>query len=159
MLDNGPSLEKWQLKITPKERKLQFVIQLLSQITGALKKLHFLGYSHNDLKFENICAQECQDGDFNFTLIDLGMNSKLPFFNQDKNNIGQVKGNLMFATADHLIRKRSSQIDDILSLLYVAYYFIYDTLPWIDFIDTMHEKQFIAHNGININFYETEPYT
>ena len=26
MLDNGPSLEKWQLKITPKERKLQFVI-------------------------------------------------------------------------------------------------------------------------------------
>ena len=36
----------------------------------------------------------------------------------------------MFASLDHLIRGRATQIDDLTSLAYVAHKFIYGDLPW-----------------------------
>ena len=42
------------------------------------KMLHELGYSHGDLKPENICARKRQSGEIVFTLIDFGLCQKLP---------------------------------------------------------------------------------
>ena len=50
---------------------------MLSQLLLGLKKLHDLGYSHGDLKPQNICARKSHDGSIKFTLIDLGMSAKL----------------------------------------------------------------------------------
>ena len=39
--------------------------------------MHNFGYSHSDLKMENICARVASDGNLKFTLIDFGVASKL----------------------------------------------------------------------------------
>ena len=71
------------------------------------------------------------DGYFKFTLIDFGVVSRLI-------KIGEVydynrklfRGNLLTSSLDHILSHRSSVIDDIYSLLCVAYVFVFDQLPW-----------------------------
>ena len=112
---------------------------MLHQIILGLKKIHSLGFSHSDLKLENICARQRQDGSFAFTLIDLGMSAKLNKLGEDNSNL-RFRGNLMFASADHLQRKRASQLCDLYSLLCVAYSFVNDKLPWVTYIDRLMKK-------------------
>ena len=50
---------------------------MLKQLILGLEKIHNLGYSHGDLKPENICARKTHDGQIKFTLIDLGMSARL----------------------------------------------------------------------------------
>ena len=45
-------------------------------------------------------------------------------------------------------------MDDLYSLLCVAYYFVIGTLPWIDYIERLHETG--AHPGKN--FYKKDTY-
>ena len=100
---------------------------------NGLKLLHDFGYSHGDLKINNICARPQRDGKFKFTLIDLGVTSKL-------RNIGELtthkkfRGNLLTASPDHIINRRPGSIDEVYSLLCVAYLFVYGNLPWREFI-------------------------
>jgi serine/threonine protein kinase len=61
-----------------------------------LKKIHDFGYSHGDLKPENICARMSSKGQYKFTLIDLGMASKLPKIGQNMAR-KSFRGNYMFA--------------------------------------------------------------
>lgn len=46
----------------------------------------------------------------------------------------------MFASTEHLIGGRASQLCDLYSLLCVAYYFIHKTLPWLSFIEDLQKK-------------------
>ena len=50
---------------------------MLNQIIPALQKLHNLGFSHSDIKPENICAKYDTQGDLQFTLIDFGVSLRL----------------------------------------------------------------------------------
>ena len=81
MTNGGPSLEKWSemenLESNSHERA-NLMITMLHQIIPGLQKMHEFGYSHGDLKPENICGRKSHDGTWKFTLIDLGMSSKLP---------------------------------------------------------------------------------
>ena len=46
----------------------------------------------------------------------------------------------MTASADHLDKRRPSAVDDMYSLLCVAHMFIFDSLPWLEFVNKYHEK-------------------
>jgi len=79
MTHGGSSLNEWTyLKTKTKEERLAFASEMVRQITVALKTLHELGYSHGDLKPENICARKTSEGKMKFTLIDFGLCQKLP---------------------------------------------------------------------------------
>ena len=129
-------MDKWDEKLVTADQRLNFAILMLKQVLQSLRKLHRLGYSHGDLKPANICARQSHDGSFKFTLIDLGMSMKLAQLG-DSNNKKVFRGNLMFASIGHIVRSRPSQLDDIYSLLCVAYYFFVGTLPWIDYIERL----------------------
>ena len=70
---------------------------MLRQTICGLRKMHELKCSHGDLKPENICARIDSKGNLKFTLIDLGLVSKIPNYGQ---KLGKrlFKGNIMFAS-------------------------------------------------------------
>lgn len=73
---------------------------MLRQIIPGLERLHSLGYSHGDLKLENICARSTQgDSCLKFTLIDFGMSQKIVKLGS-KRDVPTLtfRGNLMFAS-------------------------------------------------------------
>ena len=98
--------------------------------------MHHFGYSHGDLKSENICARICNDGSFKFTLIDLGVVSKLTKIGEDTKH-KSFRGNFMASSPDHIINRRASIVDDLYSLLCVAYFFVFETLPWLDYMNNI----------------------
>ena len=78
MTNGGPALDQWRCKISDKQTRIKFAVSMVCQIIDGLKILHSFGYSHGDLKIQNICARPAHDGRFRFTLIDLGVTMKLP---------------------------------------------------------------------------------
>ena len=78
---------------------------------------------------DNICARFTKTGKLKFTLIDFGVSSKLPALDADTRK-KNFRGNFSYAAPEHLFNKRASQVDDLHSLLYVAYKFIFLKLPW-----------------------------
>ena len=125
MADAGKPLTYWKQRIDNKDNRMSFICEMIPQITNALHKLHGFGYSHGDLKPENICCRVTSWKKFKFTLIDFGVSSKLPFpgqFTKKK----MYRGNLKFSTAEQIANRRANRIDDLFSLLYVAYDFAVD---------------------------------
>ena len=140
MAHGGPNLEKWQNKIVATDLRQNFAISMLKQVLISLKKLHSLGYSHGDLKLGNICAKMSHNGSFKFILIDFGLSAKLAELGKNYGNL-IFRGNMLFASIEHIMRSRVSQLDDLYSLLCVAYYFVKGTLPWIAYIDLIHNNK------------------
>ena len=72
---------------------------MIEQIIPSLKLLHSFGYSHGDLKLENICYRSTKKGQHKFTLIDFGVCQKFPKpgLSTEKKSF---RGNFMFAAAD-----------------------------------------------------------
>lgn len=97
MTHGGNSLTDWIKQIKDTEKRVNFASEFLRQSIKALQVLHSLGYSHGDLKPENICARQTQHGKFKFTLIDFGICQKLAKFSDSSIN-QYFKGNLMFAS-------------------------------------------------------------
>ena len=56
MADAGKSLDNWGDQPYTKKQRMAFVVEMLKQLIPALKKLHDIGFSHGDIKHENICA-------------------------------------------------------------------------------------------------------
>ena len=139
MTNGGSCLEKWQVKIPTIQTKMNFMITMLKQIIPGMRRLHNHGYSHGDLKPENICARPSADGSYKFTLIDLGMCSKLLRPNSDTSQ-KYFRGNYIFCNAEQITNKRPTAIDDLYSLLCVAYMFIFNTLPWLKKIEQLSIK-------------------
>ena len=77
MTNGGTTIDKWAIKFKNRLEKFQFVKTMLCQLIPGLKRIHSFGYSHGDLKPDNICARKSRDGSIKFTLIDLGMSTKL----------------------------------------------------------------------------------
>ena len=63
-------------------------LEIVIQTLYLLKSLHFIGYTHNDLKLENLMIDFEKNGKIKVTLIDFGYAKKiadnsevdLPFF-------------------------------------------------------------------------------
>ena len=104
------------------------------------------------MKLDNVCARIDSNNQFKFTLIDFGVVTKLPKIGQSFNlNEKLFRGNLLTASLDHIISHRSSIIDDLYSLLCVAYQFVFEKLPW-------HEKLDKQLSKINIQALTKERY-
>ena len=73
MTNGGESLEGWLERIRSRKNRIGFMAEMLRQIIPGLKLIHEMGFSHGDLKLENICARTSSHGNFKFTLIDFGM--------------------------------------------------------------------------------------
>jgi serine/threonine protein kinase len=71
---------------------------MLRQGIAALKIIHGLGYSHGDLKPENVCARETKEGKIKFTLIDFGICQKLPMPGDPIKDNKYFRGNFMFCS-------------------------------------------------------------
>ena len=78
MTDEGPNLEYWHREISNHEHRMKFSISMIRKIIQGLKQLHEFGYAHGDLKMANICSRLKQNGEFKYTLIDLGVTMRLP---------------------------------------------------------------------------------
>ena len=65
----------------------------------------------------------------------MGLSSSAKLVKLGTDNSGSGKGNIVFSSLDALQKLRPTQLDDLYSLLCVAYFFIEGSLPWIDFIE------------------------
>jgi tRNA A-37 threonylcarbamoyl transferase component Bud32 len=54
------------------EARTHFAADMLRDMIMSLKTLHSLGYSHGDIKGDNICCRLGKDNKYRFTLIDFG---------------------------------------------------------------------------------------
>ena len=72
--------------------------EMLRQVLPGLAHLHMIGYSHGDLKLENICARTSINNNFKFTLIDFGMSQKLPQSDKPNKKNTYFRGNFMFSS-------------------------------------------------------------
>ena len=124
MTNEGPTLDCWDEQIIGQEMRMKFAVSMIAQIIQGLKQLHDFGYSHGDLKLQNICARPRHNGKFKFTLIDLGVSMKLPCQGEVTSH-KKFRGNLLTASPDHIQNRRPGIVDDIFSLLCVAYKFIF----------------------------------
>ena len=77
MNDAGKSLDKWYRMGFSRAHRMKFTCEMLRQVVRALNKLHDLGFSHGDIKPENICAKYNDKGELIFTLIDFGVSLRL----------------------------------------------------------------------------------
>ena len=75
--------------------------------------------------------KEKYESEFIFTLIDFGIISRFKVKKTVK-VYDSVLGNLMFATLRGLNQQQSRFQDDVDSLFFLAYQFIFGTLPWDD---------------------------
>ena len=122
MADAGKHLSDWKTKLRSRECRMSFALQMIEQVVKALERLHDSGYAHCDLKLENICCRVTRENKFKFTLIDLGVASSLPS-SGDPVEARNFRGNLKFATAEQIVNKKADRIDDLFSVLYVAFEF------------------------------------
>ena len=77
MTHAGVSINKIGDDLSERDKML-FVFEMMRQVIPALKKVHNLGFSHGDIKHENICVRMDSNGKLKFTLIDFGVSSALP---------------------------------------------------------------------------------
>ena len=125
---------------------MKFMLVMITQLKEGLKQLHEFGYSHGDLKFENICARPGKDGLFKFTLVDLGISSRLPLIGENTKH-KNFRGNLLTASTDHIQNRRAGAIDDFYSLLVVAFYFVFGFVPWRRYTNKYFEENRNLHSN------------
>ena len=92
-----------------------------------LRTLHSLGYVHCDLKLGNLCAELLPSGKLAFTMIDFGVSQRII---TRQNSSRNFRGNYVFSSLNHLKNGYADQLDDLYSLVYMAYKFVYKELPW-----------------------------
>ena len=125
----GFQLKVWQQALEKTNDRKNFACEMVVQVSEALRQLHSFGFSHCDLKMGNICASVTSQNNLKFTLIDFGLCSRLD--RQQKYHESQgFRGNLVYTSSHHLIMGQANEIDDLTSLVYVAYKFIFGSLPW-----------------------------
>ena len=145
MANAGNTLSRWSHDIgSDLETRFEFAFEMCKQLINALKRLHTVGYSHCDLKYENICASVNKAGKLIFTLIDFGVSSKLKLGSKCR-NIKVFRGNFNYSTFEHIANGRANQVDDVTSLLYIAFKFVYRKLPWEDFKDNKSSPNEVAY--------------
>jgi serine/threonine protein kinase len=98
MTHGGDSLEHWLQHINNQQHRIGFAAEMLRQILHAIKSLHAIGYSHGDIKPENICARTTKENKVKFSLIDFGLCQKLPKQGESNTLNKSFRGNYMFCS-------------------------------------------------------------
>lgn len=117
------------------------------QIVSQMEIIHKLGYTHGDLKFQNICYNEETK---RYTVIDFALVTKIFHKNGQHKAQEKVKGfygNSLFASDSMVNLKTTARKDDLESLMYILCYLYNGTLPIIEFINSnienFHMSQFL----------------
>ena len=101
------------------------------QILKAIEILHENGFTHNDLKLENIMIKGSSqsEDDNNVVLIDYGYASRFQEKNGDmikQHEIESFRGNIMFASVSQLEFQSSNRKSDLLSICYILIFMLND---------------------------------
>eukprot|EP00347_Sterkiella_histriomuscorum_P013920 403362850 len=129
--------------------KFQIATQVGFQVLSALEKIHECGYTHQDIKLDNVCAMNIEDQNniyhsegfsagkvnFTFTLIDLGLAQKYIKSGRhlEQTNLDYFRGNILFASENAVKLRTQSRKDDLESLFYLVSFIMNDlSLPWIE---------------------------
>ncbi|CDW73648.1 ck1 family protein kinase [Stylonychia lemnae] len=121
------------------------VLQIGVQLVFDLEQLHNTGYTHYDIKPDNILL-ECDDfedcGSSLVCLIDFGISLSLqeaapnqePALDNSNDKQKQRRrlfnGNIAFSSANQMLGKQIQRADDIVSILYLMIYLSEGRLPW-----------------------------
>ena len=93
-----------------------------------------LGYTHGDIKLQNICFDETTG---TYSLIDFGLIEKIYHKNgrlKNQETLNQIYGNALFAS-DVMIKELSiGRKDDIESLFYLLCYLSSGILPVLEYV-------------------------
>jgi serine/threonine protein kinase len=106
-------------------------MQLISQ----LEIIHKLGFTHGDLKFQNICYNKERDS---FSIIDYALVTKIFHNNgshKPQENVRNFYGNSLFASDSMVNLKTTGRKDDLESLMYILCFLMKGTLPIIEYIN------------------------
>lgn len=128
MTHGGNNLHRWLDAHQLKSERAHFAADFLRQSIMAIKTLHSFGYSHGDLKPENVCVLELDHGNYKFTLIDFGLCVKL-VEPGDPKRTHDFRGNLMFSSDQQIKKGKPTRYCDLLALLNMAYFIIYEEVP------------------------------
>lgn len=129
MTHGGSSVEQWVAHLPSVEDRTHFAADMLRQLILSLKTLHSLGYSHGDIKADNICARVGKDGKFKFSLIDFGVSRRLPKPTQEDAKQQFLVGNVKFCSWRQIELFRPSRLCDLIALLDVSYYVVHRCVP------------------------------
>lgn len=144
MTHEGSSTDAWMYHIKDNNERLEFASAMLEQMIPALQTLHDAGYSHGDLKPDNVCARLSSDGSYRFTLIDFGVSQKLLPPGIDKIN-PTFHGNLLFCSKRQLNYLRVSRLCDLMALTDVGYCIFTRSMPITNYLYRYKEE----HPGDN----------
>lgn len=105
------------------------------QLVSQLEIIHRIGYTHGDLKFQNICYHlETEQ----FSIIDFALVTKIFHNNgqhREQENVRNFYGNSLFASDAMVNLKTTGRKDDLESLIYILCFLQRGTLPIIDYIN------------------------
>ena len=138
----GQTVDQWQQQLVRWEDRLCFASTMICQMVKTLEKLHSLGFTHCDIKGDNICAVLDPYGQLQFTLIDFGVSTGFRSSKKIKQR-KSFKGNFLFASFDHISFGRADKIDDLISLVYLAFYFVHGSLPWEEMEEVKNDPRFV----------------
>lgn len=86
---------------------------------------------HGDIKPANICIKSNNQypSKYEFTLIDFGIMTKFKL-NKVQNRYSSPIGNLLYNSLRGLLCEQTRYQDDFESLMFMAYGFIFNEVPW-----------------------------
>jgi serine/threonine protein kinase len=111
--------------------RMILIFDMLHQLLEPIQRLQAGYYVHGDIKPANICIKynENMRNKYEFTLIDFGIMTKFKL-NKVQNRYSQPIGNLLFNSLRGLMCEQTRFQDDYESLIFLAYSFIFDNVPW-----------------------------
>lgn len=127
MQHGGPTVEHNLHQFTRNWKAVRALIGTLSKL---LCTLHGIGYVHNDIKPANVLMQVDDDNCMHFTLIDFGCATPI---HHKRNYTHSFLGTTRYASIRQMAMEWTTVgSDDIESLLYMAMFLYYGTLPWMN---------------------------
>lgn len=128
----GPNLRKLLKQSPGKVFSKTTVLMIIIQLIKLVRKLHSIGYVHNDLKLDNILVGHRDPQ--NIYLIDFGLACRY-MDNEGRHTkhkyIEKFSGNYLFASLNSCRGNNKSRRDDIQSIVYIMAYLLNNNeLPW-----------------------------
>ena len=134
----GPTLRQMLLKSKFQRFTVKTSVQIGLQLIDNLEALHKCGFTHNDIKLQNILVKDPNRKTLSssqISLIDFGLTER--FLSQSLKHAKQgvmpkFKGNCLFASHNAFRKITLSRRDDLISTCYLLIYLFEGGNPWTD---------------------------
>lgn len=119
MPNYGKNLIEFLDDVEPGVSKLTVILDVMQQLINCIEYVHFKGFTHNDIKPQNIMI----GGNQTVTLVDFGAADSISNRSQ---TVKTFSGNPMFASLYQLKFIKTSMRDDLISIYQMMIYLITD---------------------------------